>query len=366
MRVNIEIFPAEKACEQGCSTCPMARRDKAITATTIHPEVQHSFSLFEKILAKKQLTYDLHFTSALNLFPKINHPYLMHMSRVETSTEVRVNDNAELFAQHLNEVLRGRNINPKVIGISIVPKHPLISGVDMDIAHRLIAGVKAWHFSQKRKSIELTIRSNLIPMRQYHEIRPLLIQNDELHIPKLMQTFGLSAEQTIDNPLSKTRLKDGHIYFSEYVGKNKRQIISVKNRVIAQSWSRFTQKILREQAMWDSATLTHIPGIAFAPRGIMLLHSSLTVNNPMHWISHSDFRYELMEAVKKEGFSMPKFLSGLMNDNILMHNIFIDHAVEEQPNEIPLHVYPKIYKMWRPEIKVMQKKHLKEKQNPSM
>src|SRR6266403_4352042 len=99
--MDIEIFPAEKSCEQRCSKCPMALKDGQITATRIDQQVQETFSILEHLLKEHSIEYDLHYAASFNLFPDIKYPELIRMGRFETNKAVGVNGNAKHFSDNV-------------------------------------------------------------------------------------------------------------------------------------------------------------------------------------------------------------------------------------------------------------------------
>lgn len=98
--INLEVFPFEKTCPQGCPPCPLANRGGKISPTTkIDKNVQKSFWAFEKFLEKKGLTYNLFYAGPndnqpFDLFPRMrNHALVSHLgsvnlSKVDSSSDV--------------------------------------------------------------------------------------------------------------------------------------------------------------------------------------------------------------------------------------------------------------------------------------
>ena len=125
--MHIEIFSAKDSCEQGCRTCPLARKEKVIVAERIDDEVQKTFTAVEAIMQRYGIVYDLHLGSKIRLFPDIKYVNGIRMIRFETSNTIGEGDNAERFSEDLRGLLSSRSIFPRTIGFSVVPKSPVVS-----------------------------------------------------------------------------------------------------------------------------------------------------------------------------------------------------------------------------------------------
>ena len=176
--MNIELFPAEKACEQGCPTCPLARRNEGMLPEQIHPEVQETFSILENVLAENSTSYKMHYTSKLGIFPELKHPGLIHSARFETAKSIRDGNNTQLFSSDLSALLRDRSLKVKSVGFSLVPSSPLISKDDSLIIEEIVHSLSQWHFMEAYKEIDVTVRSNMIPLAQFNEVLPHLFKTD--------------------------------------------------------------------------------------------------------------------------------------------------------------------------------------------
>ena len=323
--ISIELFPAEKSCEQGCNICPMARHERTIIAKKVDENVQATFSFLEAVLKKYNLGYDMHFASAHDLFPLLAHPELIRMARFETNKSVRSNGNADHFSEGIRALLQNNVINPKVIGFSLVPNHPIIAQEDMDVVKNILDSITRWYFIREHKSIEVTLRSNLIPRSLFEEILPRLLPNDTYHLRKL----GLVYQDQSLLPKKKRHLFEygtGRVYVNEYISKIGTKKIILANRIIGVRKDEHIEEKNVSEAIrsipWNSR---HIFDFAIAPKGVMLMHSSLTINNPIMWMSHQDFQKSLeLALVTPKKFSLSKFFINIIYKNALLY----DHLME--------------------------------------
>ena len=324
-QLDIEIFPEEKTCEQGCSTCPLARKEQEINFSTIHPQVQQTFTLLEELLGKRRARYDLHFTAAgESMFPLLRYPRLIRMARFETIKDAH----SLSVSSCIRELLALRGIRPKVIGVSVVPKHPILDEHDADKVRLLMHEISAWHSCHESRSIEVTMRSNLLPDSLFSTLLPLLSEADHQQISPIMKNFsGSYDEKLIGNGYV---FPGGRLYCKEYKAQTKRGSFTVTNRVIG------SQKIEKEKlpglhreqilALWRVARF--LPSIGISPKGVMLMHSSLAVNNPCIWVSHSDFRTQILMLYRK-GMPLNVFVQRMLMQNSAMYHFFAENKKED-------------------------------------
>ncbi len=325
--IAIELFPSEKSCEQGCNICPMARHEKSVIGKKVDQNVQETFSFLESVFKKQGYMYDMHFASAQDLFPVLAHPELIHMARFETNKSVRINGNAEHFSDGIKTILEKNHIDPKVIGFSVVPNHPVISKDDVNVVRNILHAVQSWYFTKEHRSIEVTLRSNLIPREIFDQNLSRFLPNDTHHLRRL----GLEYESLL--PKKKRYLFErgnGRVYVNEYISRIGTKKITLANRVIGVKKDTNIQKTNSDQAIrsipWTSK---YIFDFAIAPKGVMLMHSSLTINNPIMWMSHSDFRKSMVAALAEQKiFSLSKFFINIIYKNVILYNGLMDYKAK--------------------------------------
>jgi hypothetical protein len=315
MNMNIELFPAEKTCEQGCTHCPLARKDREFTsATEVDKEVQESFSVLEKALWRHSVPYDLHTTSSLHLFPSLKHPELIRMSRFETGKEIKEPGNQKYFSENIRGLLENYKINPKVIGFSVVPMYPVISNEDATVINQIIREISSWHFNKPYKSIQVTVRSNLIEPSLFKIVSPFLFDADKLHLKKIMHEYTSLTKWKTRAPFYKD-----YLYCSEYIGNAGSRKLEITNRVIMKKEIKDTPDAYYAQAVEHCAMARHLLDFAIAPKGIMLIHTSLAINNPILWVSHTDFRNTLGREMRKSKPSFRKMTRSIISANAVMY-----------------------------------------------
>lgn len=346
--MNIEIFSATKSCEQGCSICPLARKDSEVTTDQINTDVQQSFAFFEKLLKKTRTKYELHLGSTPRLFPKIKYPELVHKARFETSKNVFQSSGLAEFTGNVNRVFQTHALNPKILGFSIVPQSPLVSDTEVQLIKNIVGILGDWYYKKQYRSIEVTIRSNLIKRSLYEMVFPHLFATDNLYLKTLAREYG-SLYKESDKPILLEEFAGGDIYCSEYKSKSGTQKLVISNRVIA---SRQIDNV-------ETANLNQIKFVyprhrlyldfAIAPRGVMLMHTSLAINNPILWITHSDFRKTLKAKMAgKSKFSYMKFAQKIILQNLVMYRYVLKN---KKDRIVTNDDFPGIFEHMRPGLK---------------
>ena len=344
--MNIEIFSTQKSCEQGCPTCPLARKENVIAAKNIDLEVQTSFSLLEKILHQENIQYDLHTTSSLHLFPKIAHPKLIRMSRFETNKETRLENKAKLFAHGIHELLMANTIDSKIIGFSLVPQSPVVSEKDIVVMRNIFNELQKWYFTSKNKTVEVTLRSNLIKLDLFEKVKSQLLDADEMYVKKLIEEY--TAVCTAWSKKTLSNFIDGPVYYNSYEGKIGYNKIRVINRVIAEQKTNHSIEATIKQADACYPYRIYYAGIAVAPKGVMLMHTSLGINNPIFWLTHEDFRKTLSDASSKQNFSMLRFIQRTLSENVSMYKTLMPYLKEGI--QATTDNFPPVFEEYRPKI----------------
>ena len=318
--MDIEVFPAEKSCEQGCVTCPLARKDNIVTAKVIDPQVQTTFSLLEEVLANHDVQYNLHTTSSLDLLPALNHPSLIRMARFETDKKnIGLDTNPSIFSERVKTLCETHGIKPKSIGFSFVPQSPILSEEDLWIIKNVFDAISDWHFHSQHKEIEITIRSNLIALLLFKEVQPHLYARDTALLKPFAQEQG-----TLYKARKKPKLfsfTGSSIYYNRYVASAHRKKVTIINRVIGATQKTHTHELHMRQVKALYPRKLRSVDFAIAPKGVMFMHTSLAINNPILWMSHAEFQARLITESHKSGFSILKFAQDNICRNAVLYKM---------------------------------------------
>ncbi len=336
--MHIEIFSAKDSCEQGCKTCPLARKKKVIVAEHIDVEVQKTFTAVEAIMQRYGIVYDLHLGSKIHLFPDIKYVNGIRMIRFETSNTIGEGDNAERFSEEIKELLSSHSIFPRTIGFSLVPKSPIISDDEISTIGRILGGLDSWYTAPdtKYRGVQVTLRSNLIENSLFDEVAPRLLRTDSGVIADLVRSRAhLYYDWSARRPVFRID-EEVDMYYNEYRGSRGGNSLTVNNRVISgRSPVGDPKEWHTEQARGCLPGLASHCHIAIAPQGVMLNHKSIAINNPVLWMSHTDFRNAFAREVLKKGprFKILNFFSLLFIQNIRMYRVANS---DRQKQEFPI------------------------------
>jgi hypothetical protein len=88
---------------------------------------------------------------------------------------------------------------------------------------------------------------------------------------------------------------------------------------------------------------------AIAPRGVMIMHSSMSVNNPAFWFSHSDFRNIIAKERNKPNFNLLEFAQHIVTENGSMYEAFFKNA--KNFNALSFNTFLQLFEHYRSEFK---------------
>jgi hypothetical protein len=322
-KINIEIMPTEKSCEQGCPQCPMARHNSTEPkkAKLISRKVQKSFSLLECFLQKKQVKYDMHFASLMKLFPKIKHPDLLQMARFESERSINVEKNQPIYSDEIRKVINKQKLNPVEICFSYVPKSPIISHEESDIIKNIMSLISDWYLDDNmNKRLSCTIRSNFYPQKKFEQTVQELKKSDKLNLEGALDKFSKSKSKF---EISEITDFQGSLYFSELTKKYKKNLLKITNRIIVHQIelskieSDFNNKNFETHQAIHNSCLS--AGFMIEPGGVMMNHTSLSINNPILWLSHKDF-HNILARYHRKNVSIKKMISELVIENCVMYD----------------------------------------------
>ena len=350
--MHIEIFPAQKTCEQGCFACPLAKRDSVSIETAIDGHVQETYSHLERVLSETGNRYDLHFPSRQELFPEVRFPRSVRKLRLETGRAISKEGNALVFSEGIRDIVRQRSLAPTTIGFSLVPEYPVLSLDDAHIARSIVQALSLWHIPGARQTatIEVTMRSNLIPVALFEKVAPELEAGDVLYLKSFMPGVEMIPEHT-GRELFHT-FSGSALYFNEYTGKIRGRKFVASNRVISYAKPVEKKEAYVKQARTLYPRALHYLDFLIDPKGVMLMHTSSAINNPILWVSHGDFRRTIGRIRRDSLYSILLMAQNMIIQNMVMYEVAQDAGV---PNAAVPHFFETYrQKMVQPKTKPRQ------------
>lgn len=337
--MNIEIFPAEKSCDQGCFHCPMALKGEILKQPMIDEDVQETFRILEQRLKKENREYLIHHNSKIDIFPKLAHPELMKMARFGTRKDIVDHKNLSTYSGDIQFLFKELGVQPRILGFSFVPFAPLISQMDTLIVQDIIEELYRWYASRKHQTIQVTFRSNLIQNDVWDMAKRKFYPKDERYLRKLMLDLGFKIKDPEKRMrrISHTKGKDGSFYFNQYKARKSNTYLHLSNRVITKRKVEDPQKILFQQSYEAYPGRVSKLHVAIAPKGVMISHTSLSINNPILWISHHDFRRDFADYPQD---SIKKIIQRILPENFLIFKEIQEQYPDEQINN---NKYPEIF-----------------------
>ncbi len=309
--LGIEIFPREKSCTQACPACFLARHNRPLVPQDIDHHVQESFSLLEQNIGNRR--YDLHFAGDdLTLLPKFKKPELVKYFRFNLDTKyLKDFSGIEHKLMGIRKLLKWNKINPTILAFSIVPKNIFISREELLLVDTVITTLKRWH----KGEIEALIRSNFEKEEFGTIAKKLYIHERSL----LSEVMGGSSKHWYEKDAWSS------CYLSEFY--DSRQKLRITHRVIKPNESDHVTSVKTDY----KNLLFNALGLAITPQGVMLGHSSISVANPLTWMSHDDFTNEFTTRVIKDQIPLLDFRVKLLMENyrLQIHTNFKEASIQD-------------------------------------
>lgn len=302
---SIEVFPAEKTCEQGCPPCSLAHRGQKTTNLLIDINVQKSFNSFESFIEKRNYDkYRLYYAgpagdSSFGLFPKMNNHGLVaelgsvNMSKVSSNTNID-----DLVQETLRKIEWSLTTffsqKLDVFRMTMVPENLYVGEFEKTLISRLAQEVFSRGLLADQGNFVFEIRSNLVPLKNLKRDLAQVELNNSMYLQSVAMDFwnkgedkgfrGATTHFTPDNGRISFSLAEYHVRtFQDYA-------LTITNRVIANSETKIDKDFLLNQAKWLLNNEMHF---AIAPQGVMCYHTSTAINNPVLWMSHETFQREI-------------------------------------------------------------------------
>lgn len=319
---GIEIVPIEKNCDLWCPHCSLSTKKISTQSSSIHAQVQETFSLLEQKLYTQGRSYDLYFTSRTDLFPHIKYPQIINLTGFQLYNNISLGNIQETYANDIKNTLDHAHINPRILTFPFVPRSPIINQEEIQVIRQIIQHISKRFFSDnKTKSLTCGIASNFLTEKKLSDLFEQLDLSDKKNLNNILSDLLPNQVQDISDFSSK---KNHTLYDVCYLSSLSTNVqwhaIKISNRAIGhKKINIWTTKSLQEKydvdfadPMVDQSFIFGIWGVLVSPDGIMIWHSSITVNNPIFWVSHEDF---LNTITSTENQNIDDICKNIINDN---------------------------------------------------
>ncbi len=335
---TVEIFPAERSCEQGCPPCPLARREEKTTSLIIDPNVQASFSAFEKFIGQRKKQYRLFYSgpndqSSFGLVPQMkNHGLVQEFGALNLSKVSSGNTNVYELALETVERIEWFlttffSQKLQTFRMTIVPEQLYVGEFEKMLISEIARGVFVKKLLEEKGEFVFEIRSNLVPLKNLERDIGQIELNNSVYLGSLVRDFWNEGDgKGLRGSLTQYLPDNGEfsMSFAEYYARTLNEYaLKVTNRIISNSQRRIDKKFLIQQA---KGVLGHEMHFAIAPQGVMCHHTSVAINNPILWMSHETFQREIPHLQSK--FSKNDY--NLIQQILLYENIEIFAAADSE------------------------------------
>lgn len=314
--MNIEIRSVDKNCERNCPHCTMARKGRDISYQEINDDVQKTFSFLENVIKNNKIKYCLvHGIPSAPMLKITSQKFLKRITFHSNESEL---SSIRVFSNNIRLKLKNSFLKPDRISVLINPKTAPISETDAVLLKNLTKELSAWFFKSRNRSLGMMFDSDIFIDDSLDEnIKQILSADKKLLFPLARENSinGLGVSEQKIPPLGKN-------YCTSYLAKSGSNEISFTHRVIFQPSQKLHTNVdnLVSAESFYPKEANHV-NLMITSRGVMLMHSTLNINNPIFWVNHNDFTESLSDFAKinKGKLLMLNFMQKMLLENRSMY-----------------------------------------------
>lgn len=340
---SVEVFPAEKTCDQGCPPCPLAHRGQKTTSLVIDKNVQKSFRSWERFIENRKGKYRLYYAgptgeSSFGLFPRMrNHKLVREFGAVNLSKVTSGTNVDDLVEETLRKVEWSVNTffsqKLDVFRMTMVPENLYAGEFEKTLIAKLAQEVFSRGLLADKGNFVFEIRSNLVPLKNLKRDLAQIELNNAMYLQSVATDFWNQGESKGFREATTQYGPDNgefSISFTEYYVRTFQDYaLTVTNRVITNSETKIDKEFLLNQARGLINNEMHF---AIAPQGVMCHHTSSAINNPALWMSHETFQREIAFL----GNKFLKYQYNIIEQILLLENItMFEEADPEIKRTVP-------------------------------
>lgn len=331
--MQIEIFPTNSACPAGCNHCPMSRRPGAPNNAPVNEEVLKSFQLLEGKILKAGGRYNFIYAGpfrslANHMSALINHPEILDELKFsfDPKDTAKFDEQVALLDTQIKSLLLDfPKLSLKEVIATIYPKnHYRVSLKEKQFIVDLFKSMLNFRFLDKKPALMVELHANMVSWKEFVEHLPAFEKNDSKLYEELFTKLAGGEIPDLFNKKFTLMRWLGLTYISNLAllvsSEGVTRKFYVDNRIIspqeyAKTISRQSIAIHQGKTILGDNSLCEDPVFSFAPEGVMVMHSSIYITNPVIWISHQEFR-ELLEE-----YGTSKERLGIMAKMIIETNV---------------------------------------------
>ena len=338
----LEVFPTTASCAAGCTHCPLSRRLDKTPSQDIHPEVLTTVRLIADAAQEQKKPID--FVYAGHVDTLANH-FIQMIERPRQVTQLRFGydpKDARTFHKQTQALLQQINtLNDQAPDLAlhefagtIYPKNKFrLTQAEKRFGVKTLKAMAGLTKVNKKKCVyTLELHANMIKSDEYAKKFSTFEPRNSKLFNELYPQLHLFGKPGMFGKNFFLLSHMGHCYTSSmnlgYFEKKFDKSIEVKTRFLTHAeygndWKERDKhihqgkRIIAENFGHDVFSPT--------PEGVMIMHSSLHITNPVIWISHAEFRVALA-ASRGRNVSLAELGKKILESNLKL--------IQEHPNTL--------------------------------
>lgn len=329
--IQLEVFPTTASCAAGCNHCPLSRRLGADSSGDIHPEVLATSHLIAQAAAHEKKSLSLIYAGHID---SLGDHFLKLIKNPRQVTELRFGYDPKDSRTYHQQVLVLQNqlrilneyaspLELSSVSGTIYPKSKFRPNKAEQklLTSTLKAMAELKRIHPKRTSFAIELHANMIPPKQFGKKFPTFQPGDIALFDRLYPQLRLFGKPMITQESFMIIENLGLCFagtltlagFDRKFTKN----IEVKTRYITKT--EYADEIKEREKQIHQGKLilashSNLDTFSPTPEGVMVMHSSQWVTNPVIWISHEEFREVVTDAMK-QGYSLNSVAKGILSSN---------------------------------------------------
>lgn len=316
-KVRIDYFPLDAGCAQMCSHCAFKKRVDGSNSGATVTETQETFSILEQLLKKRRINYHFGLMGNHNVpIPDFTFPELVKMFSVQCDIPFTQSE-VVAFSEKLKAILSEKKLNPSYVVITLCSHSHIISNDETNMASMLIEQITPWYF-EIGKYIRISYNSNQVKRSIYDKDTDSIISSHKEHFRPLIKKYA-GKNKIYGKEAAENTFLDGDfkMLYSHYSTNVQKKSIHLNHRVISTEFTQTNNYEFNLKIGNVNYSEEYEANFTIAKKGVMLMHSTIGINNPIFWMTHLDFR----ECVVRTNKKYPKMIETV--NELLSQNYFL-------------------------------------------
>jgi hypothetical protein len=313
----LEVFPTNHSCAAGCNHCPLSRKLDKNPSSKINTEVLTTSQLIAQVAKDQKKPIDFVYAGHIDM---LSEHFIQIFEHPEQVSDIRfAYDPKDTRSFHVQTQVVAEQINilnQQVSGLklnefagTVYPKNKfhLTKSEKAFVVKTLKIMSTLSGVNQKKCRYVVELHANMITPDLYEKKFPMFESGNSKLFDELYPLLNLFGKPGMINKNFFLLQHMGYCYTSSlslgYFEKRFNKSIEVKTRFLTHAeygseWKERDKhihqgtRIIAENFGHDVFSPT--------PEGVMIMHSSLHITNPVIWIDHEEFRAALEICLAKK------------------------------------------------------------------